>query len=57
MFLQQDTTEIAAKRGRRYEEKETPIPPAIEDITGHDNQQILPLVVLEDEPIEQKDDG
>ena len=51
-----------AERGERYQQQETPVPPAVEHIARHHNKGILqfqlPLRLadeaVEDKPIEQK---
>ena len=61
--LHQHSATPRAKRGKRDEQQKTPIPPAVEHITRHNNESVLqpqlPLRLadeaVENEPIEQKD--
>ena len=53
-----------AERGERDEKQESPIPPAVEDITGKNDKGILqpksePVVDrrVPDRPVDEKDDG
>ena len=61
-FSYEQSTSPRAERGESDEQKEPPVPPAIEHITGHHNEGVLqtqlplPLAdkAVEDEPIEQE---
>jgi hypothetical protein len=49
------STQPTAKRGEGNEDEETPVPPAIEEIGGCHNKEILqPQFPFKDKPIEQK---
>ena len=50
----EQATEEAAQRGNDNENQKTPIPPAIEYITRHKDEEILPPQPLEYKPVEQK---
>ena len=52
--LDEQAADIAAGRGERYQSQEAPIPPAVEDVTRQDDQQILPAPLTKDEPVEQE---
>jgi hypothetical protein len=53
MFNQHTTVETANGR-KDNQEQESPVPPAIEDITGHYNQQVLPFALLEHKPVKHE---
>ena len=61
-LLHQHPTAPRTERGEGDEEQETPVPPAVEDIAGHDHESVLqtqlPLRLAEepvkDVPIEQE---
>ena len=55
VFVNQQTGDKTTCRSERDEEKEPPVPPAIEYVWDYDDKQILQLQVLvENEPVEQK---
>ena len=53
-MLDKQAAEKTAERGDDNKYQETPIPPSIKDITRHEDKQILPPQLLEDEPVEQE---
>ena len=55
ILFNQQTRPEAARGGEGNQEQEPPVPPSVEDVGHHHDEEILQLEVLsEDEPIEQK---
>ena len=52
--LNEQATQEAACRRDDDENQETPVPPAVKDITRHKDEQVLPTQPLEDKPVEQE---
>jgi hypothetical protein len=52
-----DAAEIRAKRCKSNQQEKSFVPPAVENVAGYNHKQILPLQVLEYEPIKGKNDG
>ena len=54
MAIDEQTTQETAGRGNYNEDKKTPVPPTVENITRYKNEQVLPLQSLEGKPVEQE---
>lgn len=62
-ILNEQSAEIGTEGGNGYEDKEPPVPPTVEDVTGNDDEEVLQeqLVlaaserVVKHKPIEQED--
>ena len=53
--VNQQSCNETTRRGECYKEKESPIPPSVEDVGYHHDEEVLQLKVLvENEPIEQE---
>lgn len=61
-ILNEQSAEIGTKRSNGYQNKEPPVPPTVEDVTGNDDEEVLQeqLVlaasecIVEHKPIHQK---
>ena len=45
---------LSAERGKRNQNEETPVPPAVEDVAYRHYKEVLPTQRLENKPIEQE---
>ena len=48
----EQATGKTAEGGDDDEDEKTPIPPTVEDITRHEDEQVLPPQLLENKPVE-----
>jgi hypothetical protein len=49
---------VVHRRAKEYKAKESPIPPAIKDITGYNNKQVLRFeTIMGDKPVQDKNNG
>ena len=56
-MLQEESADEADGRRQRNQTQETPIPPAVEDVAGHDQQHVLPTQTMLHHPVEGEDQG
>ena len=55
--LDGQAADVAGSSRQGYEQQETPVPPAVEDVAGQDDEGVLPSQVTAESPVQGEDDG